>query len=165
MEKINEIIGRLEGVDDAGEPRAIVNVSVQRGSDEDDLELISSYSTMEAVVSMCVSERWISIDLQFDDPFAYDLVQLAQLCGDYENKEREERDKGFLPLSLVVGVTPTGEYDAFVVGRNAFWCIMPMMPGGEIDTLRFIFQREDLAAYELGEAEIEKMMEELQYGE
>lgn len=63
-------------------------------------------------------------------------------------------------LSLMLSITPKGEYDFFLMGMDAAWSFMPEKPEGMCNAIRFIFVREKFGAYEFGEEAVKQMIEE-----
>lgn len=161
MERLIEIIQAIEGVDEMGAAKAICNVGIQRGTNESDIIVEASCNTMNAVVNICATKLWVMVDLRFENSYEYDLIQITRLCTDYVQMVKNEMGKYNKPLSLVVSLTPVGEYDAFIIGRDGFWSLMPSDIGGEPDTIRFIFMAEDFGAYELSEDAVEQMIGEV----
>lgn len=161
MERLIEIIQAIEGVDEMGASKAVCNVSIQRGTNDSDIIVEAGCNTMNAVVSMCAAKVWVMVDLRFENSLDYDLIQITKLCADYVQMVKNEMGKYNKPLSLVVSLTPAGEYDALIIGRDGFWSLIPSEAGGEPDTIRFIFMAEDFGAYELSEDAVEQMIGEV----
>lgn len=160
MEKMIEIIRAIEGIDETGNTKAICNIGILRGSNEDDLEVVKSYNTMDAVVSICTTETWAIVDLCFEDSFDYDLVQITQLCTEYEHLTKSKVCKDGQMLSLVVSLALAGDYETFVIGRNGFWGLIPQEVGGVLSTIRFVFSMHDFGVYEFSEQAVELLIEE-----
>lgn len=156
-----ELMRAVEGVDATGNAKAVCCVLIQKRDTELEPETISSACTMDAVLSSCTTDVWAVVDLQFEEELDYDLLQMTQVCEDYVDlvKERDESDRK--QLSLVLSITPVGEYDFFLIGMDGFWSLMAVEPGGECSILRFIFLKERFGAYELSAEVMEQMLEEL----
>lgn len=154
-----EILQMLEGKDEAGAARAVCNVSIRKAVSETEWENVEEKSTLEAVVSVCVTAVWVAVNLEFEDRLDYDYLQMAQVCMDYSDMVRVgEADNG--QADLVLALTPIGEYDYVLIGRNGFWSFMPERPDGYCNTIRFIFPREQVGMYELSESGVEQMVAE-----
>lgn len=156
-----ELMRAVEGVDATGNAKAVCCVLIQKRDTDLEPETISSACTMDAVLSICTTDVWAVVDLQFEEELDYDLLQMTQVCEDYVDlvKERDGSDKK--QLSLVLSITPVGEYDFFLIGMDGFWSLMPVEPGGECSILWFIFLQERFGAYELSAETIEKMIAEV----
>lgn len=155
-----ELLQEIEGIDETGEPKGACCVSIHRILLDGEAESIASAATMNAEISVCLTGIFAVIDLRFIDPLDYDLLQMVDTCKTYMEMVRQEWESGRAPFSLVLSVTPLGEYNSFLVGTDGFWSIMPDQVNGECNTLRFIFERERFGVYELSEDAVEDMIEE-----
>ena len=154
-----EILQMMEGKDETGAARAVCNVSIRKAVSETEWETVEEKSTLEALVSVCVTDVWVVVDLEFEDRLDYDYLQMAQVCMDYADMVRVgETDKEL--ADLVLAITPIGEYDYVLIGRNGFWSFMPERPEGYCNTIRFIFPREQVGMYEILESGVEQMVTE-----
>ena len=61
---------------------------------------------------------------------------------------------------LVLALTPIGDYDYILIGRNGFWSFMPERLEGDCNTIRYIFPREQVGMYELSESGVEQISAE-----
>ena len=159
MENV-EIIKSIEGVDEAGEAKAVCSVSIHKEMPGHEPEVVDSAFTMNAVVSICITPVWAVVDLRFSDRLDYDLFQMLQVCMDYMEMVKSDAADGSRYLELVLSISPAGEYEQFVIGRDGFWSLMSERLEKYCDTLRFIFPREQFGAYELTEEAVEQMIEE-----
>ena len=55
----------LEGKDETGATRAVCNVSIRKAVSETEWETVEEKSTLEAMVSICVTAAWVVVDLGF----------------------------------------------------------------------------------------------------
>ena len=56
--------------------------------------------------------------------------------------------------TIQVTIIPKGLLgDYFVSGLHASWCVMPSEAGGDMNTIRFIFQNEYLHCFEINDNE------------
>lgn len=157
-----EQIKSIEGVDEMGNPQAICCVMIQKGVSKCDLETVETCCTLEAVLSICMTELWVAVDLQFEDELDYDMIQMVQVCREYEELSKCERGEAGEGFSLDLSVTKAGEYDFFLIGMGGFWCLMPGEPGESCRILRFMFLRERFGVYALSDEVVEKMVEEVE---
>ena len=155
-----DILQKIEGMDEAGEAKAICSVSIHREVQGQEPEVVASAFTMNAVVSVCITPVWAVVDLKFSDWMDYDLFQMMQVCMDYMNMVTSDVASGSQFSELVLSIAPAGEYEQFVIGRNGFWSLMSDRLEKYCDTLRFIFPREQFGAYELTEDSVEQMIKE-----
>lgn len=153
-----ELIQAIEGTDETGAARAACCISVMKNLAEGEPEAVSSEATLDAVVSICLTEKWAVVDLQFPEPLDYDFLQMAQVCKEYEEAMKKADEN--IRYSLVLSLTPAGDYDFFLVGGDGFWSFMANDPVAESDTIRFLFPREQFGAYELEDDAVEEMIEE-----
>lgn len=66
-----------------------------------------------------------------------------------------------MDYSLVLSVVPKGEYDTFIVGLDGIWSFVSEKPGGVCHTIRLVFAREKVGAYEFGKEAVEDMIGEV----
>lgn len=154
-----ELIQAIEGADETGAARAACCISVIKNSAERDPEAVSSAATLEAVVSICLTEKWAVVDLQFPEPLDYDFLRMAQVCKEYEDALRKADEN--ISYSLVLSLAPAGDYDFFLVGGDGFWSFMASDPTAESDTIRYLFPQDRFGAYELEADAVEEMIEEV----
>ena len=158
-----EILQMLEGRDETGAARAVCNVSIRKAVSETEWETVEEKSTLEAVVSVCVTAVWVAVDLEFEDRLDYDYLQMAQVCMDYSDMVRVgDADNG--QADLVLALSPIGEYDYALIGRNGFWSLMPERADGYCHMIRFIFLKEQCGIFELTENSVEQMIAEVASG-
>lgn len=157
MEKNRVLFEALEGRDELGIPKAACSLTIQRIIAEDDTEVVQSVSTQDAEVSVYSTPLWMIIDLCFEDRLDYGYLQFAQVCMEYLELVNDSENE---PLSLVLSLTPLGEYNYFVTGVSGAWNFQPDSPDGECNTIRFIFIKECFGVYELMDEAIEDMIEE-----
>lgn len=78
-----ELFEAIEGVDETGSAKAACCVLIQKSGIELEAEAVSSACTMNAVLSICMTDVWTVVDLHFEDRLDYDLLQMSQVCKDY----------------------------------------------------------------------------------
>lgn len=157
MEMNRTLFEEIEGRDELGTPKAACSLTIQRMISEDDTEVVQSVSTQDAVVSVYSTPLWMTVDLRFEDRLDYDYLQFSQVCMEYQALANDSEAE---PLSMVLSLTPLGEYNYFIVGVNGAWNFQPDKPDGECNTLRFIFIKECFGVYELTDEAMEEMIEE-----
>lgn len=155
-----ELIQAIEGVDDTGAARAACCLSVMKNPAMGEPEALHSVATLEAVVSICLTEQWAVVDLQFSEPLDYDLLQIAHVCKEYTDSLKKLDGNGNFSYSLVLSLAPAGDYDIYLVGVDGFWSFMASVPAASCDTIRFLFSRDRFCAYELDANAVEEMIEE-----
>lgn len=84
---------------------------------------------------------------------------MVQVCKNYT--EMLKQDKEDICKELVLTIAPAGEYDQYIIGRNAFWSLMSEDLEDYCDTLRFIFMRDQFGAYEFSKEDVEQMLDEI----
>ena len=156
-----EILQMLEGKDETGTSRAVCNVSIRKAVSETEWETAEEKSTLEAVVSVCVTVVWVAVDLEFEDRLDLDYLQMAQVCQDYAEMTRVGVQDEVMPLELVLTLVPAGNYDYVLIGRNGLWSYMPDRADGYCHVIRFIFLKEQCGIYELMEDSVEQMIAEV----
>ena len=157
MEKNRVLFEALEGRDELGTPKAACSLTIQRIISEEDTEVILSVGTQDAEVSVYSTPLWMIVDLRFEDRLDYDYLQFAQVCMEYLELANDSENE---LLSLVLSLTPLGEYNYFVTGVSGAWNFQPDTPDGEYNTIRFIFIKECFGVYELTDEAMEDMIEE-----
>ena len=156
MRNERDLVSLIEGNDESGKPKAACCVMIQGYERESEPEEVTSFCTMEAVVSITMTDLWSVVDLTFEDDIDYDLIQMWQVCEEYSKLVQEEEKR----VSLVLSVTPLGDYDFFMVGMGGFWSLIAQEPGLGCNGLRFMFMKERFGVYELSDKEMEIMIEE-----
>lgn len=154
MEYEKNYISAVEGVDELGNARAVCSLTIQRPIDGLQSEVIQSVATMDAEVSICFTKLWVTVDLKFEDNLDFDYLQMSQVCLDYAKLQEEEAES----MSLVLAITPLGEYDFFLVGVEGIWCFQSDKPEGICNTIRFIFMKQCFGTYELTTKAMEQMI-------
>ena len=157
MKKNRVLFEALEGRDELGTPKAACSLTIQRIIAEDDTEVVRSVSTQDAEVSVYSTPLWMIVDLRFEDRLDYDYLQFAQVCMEYLELANDSDTE---PLSLLLSLTPLGEYNYFVTGVSGACNFQPDSPDGECNTIRFIFIKECFGVYELTDEAMEDMIEE-----
>ena len=157
-QKSLEILQMLEGRDETGAARAVCNVSIRKAVSETEWETVEEKSTLEAVVSVCVTSVWVAVDLEFEDRLDLDYLQMAQVCQEYAKMTRVGKQDEMMPVGLVLTMAPTGDYDYVLIGRNGFWSLMPERADGYCHMIRFIFLKEQCGIFELTENSVEQMI-------
>lgn len=155
-----EILQKIEGLDEMGETKAMCSVSIQKDRPGQEPEVMCSAFTKDAVLSICLTPTWAVVDMKFADRLDYDLFQMIQVCMEYSEMLRDDNEGDGSQVVLVLSITPAGEYEQYVIGRNGFWSLMSEGLDKYCDTLRFIFPREQFGAYELSEEAVEQMIAE-----
>ena len=154
MEHEKDYFSAVERRDELGTSRAACSLTIQRTVDELQAEVIQSVATMDAEVSICSTALWVVVDLKFEDNLDFEYLQMAQVCLDYAKLQKEEAES----LSLVLSITPLGEYDFFLVGVEGMWCFQSDKPDGVCNTIRFVFMKQYFGAYELTAEAMEQMI-------
>ncbi len=156
-----EVLQMLEGKDETGAARAVCNVSIRKAVSGKEWETIEEKNTMEAVVSVYMTEVWLAVDLEFEDRLDLDYLQMAQVCQEYAKMTRVGKQDGMMPVGLVLTLVPAGNYDYVLIGRNGLWSYMPDRADGYCHVIRFIFLKEQCGIYELMEDSVEQMIAEV----
>lgn len=154
MEYEKDYISAVEGVDELGNARAVCSLTLQRSVDELQSEVIQSVATMDAEIFIFFTKLWVAVDLKFEDNLDFAYLQMAQVCMDYAKFQKEEAES----MSLVLAITPLGEYDFFLVGVEGIWCFQSDKPEGICNTIRFIFMKQCFGTYELTTEAMEQMI-------
>ena len=159
MQNEIDILKMIEGVDEMGTPKAICSVGIHSNISENDSKILESAFTLDAEVSVYLTQIWAVVDLHFTEPLAYDLYHMVQVCKNYT--EMLKQDKEDICKELILTIAPVGKYDQYIIGRNAFWSLMSENLEDYGDTLRFIFMRDQFGAYEFSREDVEQMLNEI----
>lgn len=159
MQNDMDILKMIEGVDETGTPRAICNISIHKNVSKHDSKIVETAFTMDAEVMICLTPAWVVVDLHFAELLDYDLFHMLQVCKNYA--EMIKTDTNNNDKELILTITPAGEYDQFIIGRNAFWSLVSENLEDYCDTLRFIFMRDQFGAYEFSTEAVEQMLDEI----
>lgn len=156
MRNERDLVSLIEGNDESGKPKAACCVMIQGYERENEPEEVTSFCTTEAVVSIMTTDLWSVVDLTFEDDLDYDLIQMWQVCKEYSKLVQEEEKR----VSLVLSVTPLGNYDFFMVGMGGGWSLLADEPGMGCNGIRFMFLKDRFGVYELSDKEMKIMIEE-----
>lgn len=159
MSEIGKFMRSVVGMDETGMGKAACCVSIQRSDTGREAETVVSASTLRAVLAMHLTDRWVVIDLEFEDEQDPDLVRMTEICSAFDERSFAEDSLGERE-SLVLSVTQLGEYESFLVGLDGTWGLKPAESGGGCRGIRLIFDREKTGVYELDEEEMEGMIGE-----
>jgi len=135
----------------------VCGVSIQRMISETEAEVVRSAFSMDASIRIHVTNIWTVVDVIFEDYLNYDYLQILDVCNDYIQRQGNSLQE---PLSLVLTVTPLGDYDFFLSGVDGFWSYYTEEPTELVHGLRFIFQHDQIAGYELDSETVELMLKE-----
>lgn len=159
MQNEIDILKMIEGMDEMGTPKAICSVGIHGDISENDSKILESAFTLDAEVSVYLTQVWAVVDLHFTELLSYDLFHMVQVCKNYT--EMMKQDKDDIRKELVLTIAPAGEYDQYIIRRNAFWSLMSENLEDYCDTLRFIFMRDQFGAYEFSTEDVEQMLDEI----
>lgn len=91
------------------------------------------------------------VDLSFEGCADYDYLRALELCREYtdmtdacEFEEKIDSDQ-----SLILYMTPNGNYDLFLMGMDAAWKLIPKKLEERRRSIRLIFARENFGTYGL----------------
>lgn len=165
MEGIRDIFQEVEGIDESGEARALSCLMIEkRFADASAAPVVRDLVYMQdACVSISLTSDFAVVDLAFENHVDYEYLQAGELCRKYTTNTdvRSLAVNTDGELSLVLSVTPKGEYDLFLMGMDAAWCFMPKKPEELCSVIRLIFLREKFGVYEFTKEAVEKMIEEV----
>ncbi len=156
-ELIFNLINDCNGVDGEGESKSIVSLSIERWDVQNEkITPLNNYTSMKASVEMfSVKEKYMMVDLHFLNSKITDLRMLWKLA---EKRIDDIPENGKIITVKRLTITPKnfkGYYMDLVV--PIFWTLQPMEINGEINTIRFLFDLEDVNFYYSDEIDVDKI--------
>ncbi len=136
----------------------VCGVSIQRMISETEAEVVRSAFSMNAAIQIHVTDMWTVVDIIFEDYLDYDYLQILDVCNDYIQLQKDTSQES---MALVLTVTPLGDYDFFLSGVDGFWSYYTEEPTELVHGLRFIFQHDQMAGYELNSETVELMLKQV----
>ena len=155
MRSEKEIFELLEGIIAEEKSSVACGITIQRMKSEAEPEAIRTAFSLEAAIKSHITELWTVVDVVFDDCLHYDYLQMLAVCEDYVELQK---GKPLERMSLVLTLTPLGEYDFFFAGVDGFWAYYTDKATEPCHGLRFIFWKEQFAGYELKPGAVEEMI-------
>lgn len=139
----NDVFNAFCGIDEDGEFNAIADVRLcYISEDGEDERILDEYIFDTPVVNVFRTAGMTLVDLIFSGSGDHDLIQLVSSMSEFI-KPGHVIDSDRYIKCISVTVTPKNEFsDYFSTGMFATWVLMSGMPGGEADTVRFIFDNE-----------------------
>lgn len=165
MEDMENIYQRVAGTDENGEANAICCLMIEKrqegGSTEPAVQEL--VYMLDACVTVSFTGDFAVVDLIFEDNLDYEYLQAGELCRRYSDMAdvRCLADHVEGELSLVLSLAAKGEYEVFLTGLDAAWCIMPREPEGMCSVIRLIFMSGKFGVYEFQKEAIEGMIGEV----
>ena len=91
------------------------------------------------------------LDLSFESCTDYDYLRALELCREFTDMTDtcEFEEKTNSDLSLILYMTPNGNYDFFLMGMDAAWKLIPKKLEGRRSAIQLIFAKEKFGTYEL----------------
>ncbi len=137
------------GAMEDGTSRALVMVETKEFIVTNETEkILTEFSCDNPVVNIHRGFAQTIIDLTFEDSEDYDFVHIFKALKEFTNPNNSVGELAKSIPTIQVTVIPKGLMgDYFVSGLHASWCAMPSEAGGDINTIRFIFQNEYLHCF------------------
>ena len=138
------------GNDEKGDNKATIalklsKINLNNGDEEVKDEMLFD----NPVVNIIRNPRFTMIDLTFTNKEDFEFVNLVARLQDFSKAENTaETDDAMIGPTIILTVIPKaykGEY--YCSGMHGVWVVMPSRIGGEIDTVRFIYDNELFMAY------------------
>ena len=161
MEGNKDLFEAIEGSDENGEAKAVCCLMIEKKFQDTNItpEIQKVSYMVDANVTVSLTSDFAMVDLIFDSYVDYDYLQTGELCREYTAMTDARNLAEDSELSLVLSITPKGDYDFFWMGMDAAWSFMPERPEGMCNIIRLIFVREKFGAYAFGEEAVRKIIE------
>lgn len=102
-----------------------------------------------ASVKVRLTRDYVVVDLGFEDSDEFDYLQALELCKEFtpvtDDCKLEENTSS--DLSLVLFITPKGEYDFLLMGVDGTWSFIPENPEEMCRTIQLIYVRKKFKIY------------------
>ena len=147
-----DVLDACCGEDSGGNPKGVISVKMSIFNSETMEESVVDEIVLDTpVIAISRSAVFTMIDVTFDRPDDYDLVNLIGRMNGFNGKYLNGRDVKKVG-AVIVTVVPreyVGEY--FAVGMYGAWCLQPSKAGEAADCVRFIFENEYFTVFEVEE--------------
>ena len=147
-----DVLDACCGEDSGSVPKGIISVKMSIFNSETMEESVVDEIVLDTpVIAISRSAVFTMVDVMFDRPDDYDLVNLIGRLNGFNGKYLNGRDLTKIG-AVIVTIVPkeyVGEY--FVVGMYGAWCLQPSKAGEVADSIRFIFENEYFTVFEVEE--------------
>ncbi len=148
----HDVLEACCGEDSSGIPKGIISVKMSLFDSETMEESVADEIVLDtSVIAISRSAVFTMVDVTFDRPDDYDLVNLIGRLNGFNGKYLNGRDLTKIG-AVIVTIVPkeyVGEY--FAVGMYGAWCLQPSKAGEVADSIRFIFENEYFTVFEVEE--------------
>lgn len=111
-----------------------------------------------AVVNIFRNSQMTMVDLTFDNPEDYEFTQLVYFLQEATAIENTMDTYEQHVPSVIITICPKAlEFEYYVTGIHAMWCVQPSQVGGANDTVRLIFTNNMFHVYHM---DIDKLLED-----
>lgn len=130
---------------------AIINVNTG------DESIVKELLIDDAIVNIFRNAQMTMLDLTYDNPENYEFENLIRFLQDATQTENTMDSQQQHVPSIVITVCPKElEFEYYITGIHALWCIQPSQAGGVNDTVRLIFTNSLFHVYHM---DLEKMLD------
>ena len=151
------------GLDEEGYSRSVSAVKMLFFSEEAEPEEFDEIISDHPVVNIYRDSLRTMIDLTFENPADYEFTNLVLRLQEFSRLELSE-EREAVP-SVMVTVSPKEWMGrVYLSAIHAMWCLMPEMPGGKINTVRFIFDNETVDCFQIDEEVFDEGEDEYEEG-
>ncbi len=155
--KEKELFMASSGRDEYGVGKALIRLETKVVKKSGEEEILRETFVDYPEIILFRSGKFVMADIKFGDSLNVDFVSMrAQLCEFMDPKYSADEEDGILPVAVLT-IMPKeymGEY--FISGMHPAWSFISSKVDGANDTIRFIFNDEDISSYEVDEEVFEK---------
>ena len=148
--KEKELFCAASGSDDYGVGRSLIRLETKIVDGDNEEKILRETFVDYPEISLFRGGRFVMADIKFDDSLNVDYVnmraQLSELMVP-QNSMDEEEDTCPVTVLTIMPKEYMGEY--FICGMHPAWSFMSSKVDGANDTIRFIFNNEDIHSYEV----------------
>lgn len=146
MEGFNDIFQAIEGIDENGEVKAICCLLIEKKFEDmrSKPKIQKIVYLWNANVKVSLTSDFVVVDLGFGGYTDYDYLKALELCREFTDMTDvcEFGEKPDSDLSLILSITPKGEYDFSLMGRDAAWSFVPEKTEGMCNAIRLVFVKK-----------------------
>lgn len=112
------------------------------------------------VVNIFRNAKMTMLDLTFDNPEDYEFHHLIGFLQNATSLDRTMDTVSDTVPSVIITICPKElEFEYYITGLHAIWCLQPSQIDGPIDTVRFIFTNDLFHVYHMNVDAILKEMD------
>ena len=153
MEESHDIFQVIKEIGENGKVKARCCLMIEKKFEDTELspKIQKLVYVQNASAKISQTSNFAVVDLSFENCTDYDYLRTLELCRKFTEMTDacEFVEKSNSDLSLILYMTPNGNYDFFLMGMDAAWKLIPKKLEGRRSAIQLIFSKEKFGSYEL----------------